>query len=53
MWLVWTIYFIFDLIGRRDPPPITHPGFCYGFAGVALGLFFVIAFFKTPATGGS
>jgi hypothetical protein len=25
-----------DLISRNDPPPITHPGFFYGFVGVAL-----------------
>lgn len=30
------LYFMFDVIGRRDPPPITHPGFYYGFIGVAL-----------------
>jgi len=30
------LYFIFDLIGRNDPPPITHPAFFYGFVGVAL-----------------
>jgi len=30
------LYFIFDVIGRQDPPPITHPGFYYGFVGVAL-----------------
>jgi hypothetical protein len=30
------LYFMFDLIGRNDPPPITHPGFFYGFAGTAL-----------------
>jgi len=30
------LYFIFDKIPQRDPPPITHPGFYYGFAGVAL-----------------
>jgi len=30
------LYFIFDLIGEKDPPPITHPAFFYGFAGVAL-----------------
>jgi len=30
------LYFMFDLIGRQDPPPITHPGFYYGFAGVTL-----------------
>lgn len=40
------LYFIFNTIGRADPPPITHPGFYYGFAGVALAwqfAFFVIA----------
>jgi hypothetical protein len=40
------LYFIYDLIGRQDPPAITHPGFYYGFAGVALAwqfAFFVIA----------
>jgi hypothetical protein len=39
------LYFIFNLIGRQDPPPITHPGFYYGFAGAALAwqfAFFVI-----------
>jgi hypothetical protein len=30
------LYFLFDLISRNDPPPITHPGFFYGFTGVAL-----------------
>jgi hypothetical protein len=30
------LYFIFDAIGRKDPPPITHPAFYYGFAGTAL-----------------
>jgi hypothetical protein len=40
------LYFIFDMIGRNDPPPITHPAFYYGFASVALAfqfVFFVIA----------
>jgi hypothetical protein len=30
------LYFMFDLISRNDPPPITHPGFFYGFVGVGL-----------------
>jgi hypothetical protein len=30
------LYFMFGLIGRQDPPPITHPAFFYGFVGVAL-----------------
>jgi hypothetical protein len=37
------LYFIFDMIGRNDPPPITHPAFYYGF--VSVGLAFQIAFF--------
>jgi hypothetical protein len=44
--LLTPLYFIFDLIGRQDPPPITHPAFYYGFAGVGLAwqiAFFVIA----------
>ena len=44
--LLAPLYFIYDLIGQQDPPPITHPGFYYGFAGVALAwqfAFFVIA----------
>lgn len=39
------LYFLFDTIGRTTPPPITHPGFYYGFVGVALAwqvAFFVI-----------
>jgi hypothetical protein len=40
------LYFMFNLIGRNDPPPITHPAFFYGFTGAALAwqiAFFVIA----------
>jgi uncharacterized membrane protein YccC len=40
------LYFIFNLIGQKDPPPITHPAFFYGFVGAALAwqfAFFVIA----------
>jgi hypothetical protein len=40
------LYCIFDLIGRQDPPPITHPAFYYGFVSVALAfevVFLVIA----------
>ena len=37
------LYFMFDLVGRLDPPPITHPQFYYGFAG--LGLVWQFAFF--------
>jgi hypothetical protein len=41
--LLVPLYFIFDLIGQQDPPPITHPAFFYGFAG--LGLAWQVAFF--------
>ncbi|MDR3388851.1 MAG: hypothetical protein P4L92_17530 [Rudaea sp.] len=41
--LLTPLYFIFDLIGAQDPPPITHPAFFYGFAG--LGLAWQLAFF--------
>jgi hypothetical protein len=34
--VITPLYFMFDLIGRKDPPSITHPGFYYGFAGLAL-----------------
>jgi hypothetical protein len=30
------MYFLFDAIGEKDPPAITHPTFFYGFVGVAL-----------------
>ncbi|HEV3252833.1 MAG TPA: hypothetical protein VG033_00390 [Candidatus Acidoferrales bacterium] len=41
--IITPLYFIFDSISRNDPPPITHPGFYYGFAAVALA--WQIAFF--------
>ena len=44
--IITPLYFMFDLIGRQDPPPITHPGFFYGFVGAAFAwqlVFFVIA----------
>ncbi len=40
------LYFLFDQVGRYDPPSITHPQFYYGFAGVGLTwqfVFFIIA----------
>ena len=40
------LYFMFQLISRNDPPPITHPGFFYGFVGATLAwqiVFFFIA----------
>jgi len=38
------LFFIFDSIGRNDPPPVTHPGFYYGFAtvGLAFQLIFIV-----------
>jgi len=30
------VYFMEDAIGRRTPPPITHPEYFYGFVGVGL-----------------
>lgn len=44
--LLAPLYFMFDMISQQDPPPITHPAFFYGFAGVALAwqvAFFIIA----------
>ena len=44
--MIAPLYFLFDLIGKQDPPAITHPGFYYGFAGCALAwqiAFLVIA----------
>jgi hypothetical protein len=34
--IITPLYFLFDMIGKQDPPPITHPAFYYGFAGLAL-----------------
>jgi len=44
--IIAPLYFLYDTIGRQDPPPITHPGFFYGFVGCALAwqfAFMVIA----------
>jgi len=44
--VITPLFFIFDLIGRNDPPPITHAGFYYGFVTVGLArqiAFFIIA----------
>lgn len=34
--IITPLYFLFDIIGQKDPPAITHPGFFYGFVGCAL-----------------
>ena len=39
--IITPLYFMFDLIGRQDPPPITHPAFYYGFVGAGLAWQFV------------
>ena len=36
--IITPLYFMFALISKNDPPPITHPGFFYGFVGVAMVL---------------
>jgi len=44
--VITPLFFIFNLIGKQDPPPITHPGFYYGFVTTALAwqiAFLVIA----------
>jgi hypothetical protein len=38
------LYFLYDYIGRQEPPPLTHPQFYYGFTGVALAFQFVFLF---------
>jgi len=43
---VFPLYFLEHIIGHTQPPPITHPGFYYGFVGVTLAwqiAFFIIA----------
>jgi hypothetical protein len=40
--IIAPLYFLFDMVGQKDPPPITHPGFYYGFVG--LGLAWQLAF---------
>lgn len=41
--VITPLYFMFNVISRNDPPPLTHPGFFYGFVGTALA--WQIAFF--------
>jgi hypothetical protein len=41
------LYFMFDLIGQKDPPPVTHPGFFYGFVGLALAWQVAFCFIAT------
>lgn len=30
------LYFIYDFVGRQDPPPLNHPQLYYGFVGAGL-----------------
>ena len=34
--VITPLYFIFNQIAEKDPPPVTHPLFYYGFTGLAL-----------------
>ena len=45
--VVTPLYFMFALICRQDPPPITHPGFYYGFVGTALAWQVAFCFIAT------
>jgi hypothetical protein len=41
------LYFLFDSVGRTHPPPLTHPQFYYGFAGVGIAFQFVFMLIAT------
>ena len=45
--IITPLYFMFDLIGEKDPPPITHPAFFYGFVGLALAWQLAFCFIAT------
>ena len=45
--IITPLYFMFHLIGQKDPPPITHPGFFYGFVGCALAWQVAFCFIAT------
>jgi hypothetical protein len=45
--VITPLYFLFDIIGQKDPPPITHPGFFYGFVGLALAWQVAFCFMAT------
>ena len=45
--VITPLYFMFDLIGAKDPPAITHPGFYYGFVGAALAWQIAFIFIAT------
>jgi hypothetical protein len=45
--IITPLYFLFDVIGQKDPPPITHPGFFYGFVGCAFAWQVAFCFMAT------
>jgi hypothetical protein len=45
--VITPLYFMFDIIGQKDPPAITHPGFFYGFVGCALAWQVAFCFLAT------
>jgi hypothetical protein len=45
--VITPLYFLFDIIGQKDPPAITHPGFFYGFVGCALAWQVAFCFLAT------
>lgn len=45
--IITPLYFLFNVIGQQDPPPITHPGFFYGFVGTALAWQIAFCFMAT------
>jgi hypothetical protein len=45
--VITPLYFLFDIIGQKDPPAITHPGFFYGFVGLALAWQVAFCFMAT------
>jgi hypothetical protein len=45
--VITPLYFMSDFIGQKDPPPITHPGFFYGFVGCALAWQVAFCFMAT------
>ncbi len=47
MLVITPLYFLFDIIGQKDPPAITHPGFFYGFVGCALAWQVAFCFMAT------
>jgi len=41
-----SMYFLFDVVGRQYPPPITHPDFYFGFVSITFAwqvVFLIIA----------